>query len=107
MKKRLYPEAEQLFVSILDQEESNALALYGMGLLYGERKSHEQAITWLQAALAVTPDFGKARQALAVNYYYLGRHDLAREQALAAQKLGITLKDDLLKALGIPSLSPR
>jgi tetratricopeptide (TPR) repeat protein len=107
LKKRLYAEAEQTFASVLKQKENNPGALYGMGILFGERKSHEQAITWLQAAIAAAPDNGQAHQALAVNYFFLGRLDLAREQALAAQKLGVTLKDDFIQALNLSAALPR
>jgi len=103
LKRGLYTDAERLFRAALEKEEKNPLALYGMGVLSGERKQHEQAVTWLQSALAVQPDNGQFHQALAVSYYFLGRLDSARAEAQTAQKLGVTLHENFLKAIDLPA----
>lgn len=107
LKKRLSAEAEALFRSVLGREERNPVALYGMGLVQGERGQHDQAVAWLQAALAERPEVAEVHRALAVSYYYLGQLDLAREQALKARALGAEIKAELATALNIPEITPR
>ncbi|HOT96817.1 MAG TPA: tetratricopeptide repeat protein [bacterium] len=107
LKKRLYEDAARCFDLALASDKANVTAMYGKGTLLGELKSHEEAVRWLQAAIAAAPDHGLAHQALAVNYYFLGRLDAARQEAQAAQKLGIALNEAFLKALGLPALTPR
>ncbi len=103
LKRGLYKDAEHLFTRALEKEEKNALSLYGMGVLNGERKEHKKAVEWLQSAIAVQPDNGQFHQALAVNYWFLGQPDSARAAALTAQKLGVTLHQNFLKAIDLPA----
>ncbi|HNW59214.1 MAG TPA: tetratricopeptide repeat protein [bacterium] len=107
LKKRLYEDARACFEQVLGRDGANVTALYGKGTLLGELKSHEEAVQWLQAAVAAAPDHGHAHQALAVNLYFLGKLEAARKEALIAQKLGIALNDAFLKALGLPALTPQ
>jgi len=103
LKRGLYKDAENLFTRALEKEEKNALSLYGMGVLNGERKEHKKAVEWLQSAIAVQPDNGQFHQALSVNYWFLGQPDSARAAALTAQKLGVTLHQNFLKAIDLPA----
>lgn len=107
LKKRLYEDAARCFDRVLAGDQANVTALYDKGTLLGELKSHEEAVQWLQAAVAAAPEHGQAHQALAVNLYFLGRLDQAREEARTAQKLGIALNEAFLKALGLPALTPQ
>ena len=55
-----------------------ALRFYGLGLKAEGTQGSAAAITFLQQAVALDPNFSKAYGALGMNYYDFGQSDLAR-----------------------------
>ena len=69
--------AEQVFLEILEEDESNADALTGMGRVYYARGDFEAALDRFESAIEADPDNAAAYLNMAGTYQELGRLDEA------------------------------
>lgn len=77
-------EARQIFAALRPAPLTQPFAEYGLGLIAAGEGHHESAITHLQRAIELFPEWGEAHYALALSYNRLGRREDA-ERAMAAR----------------------
>ena len=70
-------ESRRLFSAMTDPASAPAVA-FGLGRIAAAQGQHEAAVTYLQRATALFPEFGAAYYALALSYRALGRLDEAQ-----------------------------
>ena len=75
-----------------------AEAHYNLASIHYDRRSFSQAITCYTKALEMNPNMAEAHYNLGAAYYETRQYDLARKEAMEAQKLGFNAKA-LLDAL--------
>jgi tetratricopeptide (TPR) repeat protein len=75
-------ESRDLFASLAREQATEPAAEFGLGRVDAAEGQHDRAITHLQRAIELFPEFGSAYYALALSYRALGRTDEAR-RALA------------------------
>jgi tetratricopeptide (TPR) repeat protein len=75
--------AEQIYDALVREPAAGPVAEFGLGRIAAARLRSEVAVTHLERAVALFPEFGAAYYTLARSYGVLGRQDQA-EQALAA-----------------------
>jgi protein O-GlcNAc transferase len=77
-----FDRAEQLYDGLRREPLAEPLAEFGLGRIAAARGRHDAAVTHLERAVALFPEFGAAYYTLALSYRTLGRRDAA-ERALA------------------------
>lgn len=94
-KKKLLLEAELLLLQAFEQNSSNVTALYGMGIVKSGQKHFDEAIDYLNKAVALDPQHGRAHYALAVIYHDLGDEAKQRIHLAKAQEAGLRINREL------------
>ena len=74
--------AEQTYEALAREPAAEPAAEFGLGRIAAARLHHDSAVTHLERAVALFPEFGAAYYTLALSYRLLGRRDDA-ERALA------------------------
>ena len=95
-------ESRRLYEALAKDPATEPLGQFGLGRIAAIEKRHEQAIDFLQQALARFPEWGSAYYALALSYRALGRSDEARRALERHAQYGAqwpTLEDPILSAL--------
>ena len=75
-----------------------AEAYYNLASVYYDQRAFAKAISFYNKALEINPQMAEAHYNLGATYYETKRYDLARKEAMEAQKLGFDVKA-LLDAL--------
>jgi tetratricopeptide (TPR) repeat protein len=101
MTKQDYEAAEEQYRGAVELDPENSGLHYNLGLAYASMESYEQALEQQMAAVQLDAKNGPAHNALAVNYYMLDQIDMAKEHIKIAQRLGVEVQKELLKALKI------
>ena len=70
-------EAERFFISAAEADDSNYLAFYNLGLLASDQDRLEDALTWLEKALALKNDDVDILTALGTVHLKAGRNQEA------------------------------
>jgi tetratricopeptide (TPR) repeat protein len=94
-KKKLLLEAELLLQQALEQNSANVTALYGMGIVKSEQKRFDEALDYLNKAVALDPRHGRAHYALAVIYHDLGDQTKQKIHLAKAQEAGLRIDNKL------------
>jgi tetratricopeptide (TPR) repeat protein len=76
-------ESERVFDALLEDPLAETFARFGLGRIAATQGSHDAAVTHLQRAVALFPEWGEAHYALAMSYQALRR----REEATTALAL--------------------
>jgi tetratricopeptide (TPR) repeat protein len=71
-------ESLRLFEALSRDPATEPMGQFGIGRIAAVRGNHEEAITRLQRAVALSPEWGAAHYALALAYRALGRRDEAQ-----------------------------
>ncbi|HJZ73614.1 MAG TPA: tetratricopeptide repeat protein [Vicinamibacterales bacterium] len=74
--------AEPIYQALAREPAAEPVAEFGLGRIAAVRRRHDVAVTHLEHAVALFPEFGPAYYTLALSYRLLGRQDDA-ERALA------------------------
>jgi tetratricopeptide (TPR) repeat protein len=98
-KKHLHQQAESFFLQALKMNPENARALYGMGLIDGDRKNYKDAIEYLEKAVASDSSFAAAHYTLAVNYYFEKEFTKAWLHVRQAKKFGYIVRSEFINEL--------
>jgi tetratricopeptide (TPR) repeat protein len=98
-KKHLWDESLYFFQKVLTSDSTNTQALYGMALVYGDRKKYTEAIKLLEKVVRLEPDYANAYYALAVNCYFTGDLLKAMSAVHKAQDHGLIIKQEFLDEL--------
>lgn len=69
-----------------------AEAHYNLASVYYDQRAFAKAITYYNTALKINPQMAEAHYNLGATYYETKRYDLARKEAMEAQKLGYDAK---------------
>jgi len=101
-KKHFNDEAEEKFSAALRLDSLDTMALYGLGLIYGDRGEYAAAILFLRKAIQQDSLFSRAHYSLAINYFFNRQPEPARRHLLRAQALGMVVRQEVLDALQIP-----
>ena len=71
-------ESLRLFEALSRDPATEPMGQFGVGRIAAVRGNHEEAITRLQRAVGLSPEWGAAHYALALSYRALGRRDEAQ-----------------------------
>jgi tetratricopeptide (TPR) repeat protein len=82
-------ESGRLFHALLSDPQAEALAQFGLGQIAASEGRHEVALTHLQRAVELVPEWGEAHYALAMSYLALKRREDA-SRALASHAQFVT-----------------
>ena len=74
-----FVESRKLFEKLARETATEPMGRFGLGRLAAAEGRHEEAITHLQRAVALFPEWGAAHYAIALSNRALGRRDAARE----------------------------
>ena len=77
-------ESQRLFDALVREPAAEPAAEFGLGRIAAAKGLHDAAVTHLQRAVALFPEWGAAYYALALSYRALGRRDEA-QRALERQ----------------------
>jgi Tfp pilus assembly protein PilF len=89
--------AAQCYAQALQIDPQNSDLYHNLAVAYANQKEYNKAIESYRAALSLSPDNGALHNGLAICYYLNGDKTSARKHALAAQKAGITVQQELLQ----------
>ncbi len=98
-KKHLDDAAERVLQNALQKDSLQTLALYGLGVVNGDRGEYAKAIPFLQKAVRLDPQFGQAHYSLAINFHFNQNPDSAISHLLRAQALGTHIRKELADLL--------
>ena len=76
-----------------------AMVYYNLGAAYSKEKKYEQAVVAYLKAVEIDPEIGDAHYGLAFGFYQLKKYNLAWKHINIAQKLGVEVTKDQLKAI--------
>jgi tetratricopeptide (TPR) repeat protein len=102
-----YEAAIELFKLV--SEPRDAEALNGLGYSHRKLGRIEQGIAYYKQALAIAPDYVRAREYLGEGYVAAGKHDLAKaELREIGERCGLTCEEyvDLALAISTHTLEP-
>jgi tetratricopeptide (TPR) repeat protein len=80
--------AIQEYTKALRLDPNLAEAHYNLASVYYDQRSYTQAIDAYKRALQIDPNMAEAHYNLGAAYYETRQYDLARKEAIEAQKLG-------------------
>jgi tetratricopeptide (TPR) repeat protein len=99
LKKHLNADAEEILHKTIQQDSTQSMAWYGLGLLQGDNGQYEEAIKSLRKAVEYKKDYGQAHYSLAVNLYFAHRYEEARFHLKKAQEYQVEAKAAFVQAL--------
>jgi tetratricopeptide (TPR) repeat protein len=72
---------------------------YNLGAAYSKSGMHAEAIDAYLKAVQIDPEIGDAHYGLAFGFYHAKKYELAWNHIKIAQKLGVEVTDDQLRAI--------
>jgi tetratricopeptide (TPR) repeat protein len=72
---------------------------YNLGAAYSNNENYEQAVTEYLRTVEIDPKIGDAHYGLAFGFYQLKKYGLAWKHIQIAEKLGVEVSKDQLKAI--------
>lgn len=81
-------ESQSLFAALSKEPAAEPVAELGLGRIAAAHGRHEEAVSHLERASTLFPEFGAAHYALARSYRALGRADAARRALALHEKYG-------------------
>jgi len=97
--KEDYAAAIEQYKKAAGVQPDEAMVHYNLGAAYSKMKNYEQAVAAYRKAVETDPEIGDAHYGLAFGYYQLKQYKLAWKHIKIAQKLGVKVTDDQLKAI--------
>ena len=94
-----YKTAIEHYNKAIRIKPDEAMVHYNLGAAYSKSKKYEQAITAYLKAVEINPEIGDAHYGLAFGFYHAKKYDLAWTHIKIAQKLGVEVTEDQLKAI--------
>ena len=94
-----YEAAIEQYKKAAGVQPDEAMVHYNLGAAYSKMKNYEQAVAAYRKALEINPEIGDAHYGLAFGYYQLKQYQQAWKHIKTAQKLGVAVTDDQLKAI--------
>ena len=81
-------ESRALFTSLSAEPAAEPEALFGLGRIAAADGAHDQAVRYIERALALFPEWGAARYSLALSLRALGRREEAQRELIAHARYG-------------------
>jgi len=94
-----YSRAIEYYNKAVRIEPDEAMVHYNLGAAYSKSSKHAEAITAYLKAVQIDPEIGDAHYGLAFGFYHAKKYDLAWTHINIAQKLGVEVTEDQLKAI--------
>ncbi len=94
-----YRTAIEYYNKAVRIEPYEAMVHYNLGAAYSKSKKYEEAITAYLKAVEIDPEIGDAHYGLAFGFYHAKKYDLAWTHINIAQKLGVEVTEDQIKAI--------
>ncbi|MHC4120194.1 MAG: tetratricopeptide repeat protein [Planctomycetota bacterium] len=94
-----YSTAVEYYKKAVRIKPDEAMVHYNLGAAYSKSREYDQAITSYLKAVEIDPEIGDAHYGLAFAFYHVKKYDLAWRHIKIAQKLGIEVTEDQLKAI--------
>ncbi len=85
-----YDTALDAYLSVIDLDKENSMALYSAGTVYAYKKENDNAIDYLKRSIDKNNEFSKAYDNAGIVYYNQGRYNSAIEYLLRAVQLDST-----------------
>ena len=73
--------------------------LFNLGSAYLKKERFDEAVKMYGQVVKMAPGIGDAHHGLAYAYYMLGKYDLAWNHVNQAKKLGVSVPEDLFRAI--------
>jgi len=83
-----YVESAALYQALANEPAAKPVGELGLGRFAAQEGRHADAVSHLQRAVTLFPEFGAAHYALAMAYRTLGRHDEAHQALARHQRYG-------------------
>jgi len=99
--QKKYTSAIEQFKKAVLIKPDEAMIYYNIGAAYSNNENYEQAVAEYLRAVEIDPEIGDAHYGLAFGFYQLKKYDLAWKHIKIAEKLGVEISKDQLKAIKI------
>jgi tetratricopeptide (TPR) repeat protein len=97
--QKKYELAIEQYKKAATAEPAEGMIHYNLGAAYSNIEDYEKAVAAYLTAVETDPDNGDAHYGLAFGYYHLKKYRPAWKHIQTAEKLGVDVSKDLLKAL--------
>ena len=97
-QKKYGSAIEQYNKAVLVNPEE-AMIHYNLGAAYSNNENYQQGVAEYLRAVEIDPEIGDAHYGLAFGFYQLKKYDLACKHIQIAEKLGVEVSKDQLKAI--------
>ncbi len=97
-QKKYSAAIEQYKKAVLIQPDE-AMVHYNLGAAFSNNENYEQAVAEYLRTVEIDPEIGDAHYGLAFGFYQLKKYNLAWKHIQMAEKLGVEISKDQLKAI--------
>jgi len=97
--QKKYGAAVEQFKKAVLIKPDEAMIYYNIGAAYSNNENYEQAVAEYLRAVEIDPEIGDAHYGLAFGFYQLKKYNLAWKHIKIAEKLGVEISKDQLKAI--------
>ena len=94
-----YSIAIEQYKKAISIKPDEAMVHYNLGAAYSKSKKYDEAIAAYLKAVEINPEIGDAHYGLAFGFYQAKKYDLAWTHIKIAQKLGVEVTEDQIKAI--------
>lgn len=94
-----YSTAIEQYKKAIKIKPNEAMVHYNLGAAYSKSKKYEDAIAAYLKAVEINPEIGDAHYGLAFGFYQAKKYELAWTHIKIAQKLGVEVTEDQIKAI--------
>jgi len=94
-----YSTAIEQYKKAIEIKPDEAMVHYNLGAAYSKSKKYDDAIAAYLKAVQINPEIGDAHYGLAFGFYQARKYELAWTHIKIAQKLGVEVTEDQIKAI--------
>lgn len=94
-----YSTAIEQYKKAVEIKPDEAMVHYNLGAAYSKSKKYDEAIAAYLKAIEIDPEIGDAHYGLAFGFYQAKKYELAWTHIKIAQKLGVEVTQDQIKAI--------
>ena len=94
-----YDLAIELYERATQVDPTEGMIFYNLGAAYSNKGDYEQAVAAYAKAVEIDDSIGDAHYGLAFGYYQLELYELAWKHIKIAEKLGVKVSEDQIRAI--------
>jgi len=94
-----YSTAIEYYSKAIRIKPDEPMVYYNLGAAYSKSKNYDEAIAAYLKAVEIDPEIGDAHYGLAFGFYQAKKYNLAWTHLKTAQKLGVEVTEDQIKAI--------